>query len=339
MDKLKFGIIGTGFIAGAVADSIESSSIAKLSAVSNRQQARADAFAASRAGVAAVKGLDALLSRDDVDAVYVATPTSTKEAIALAAISAGKHLLVDKPLPDSAAVRRMTKAADENGLVFMDATHFVHHPRTQAIQQAIPHKVGKPKSLHTTLYFPFDDKANIRFDPTQEPMGTVGDIGWYSMRAIVEYLQPQGDLSKVAAIAERDTDTGAVIRASGLVGFDSGECSTFDIGYTVNTDIMDLSLIGTEGMITLDDFVLDWTNSFAFQNEDIKTGYMHRTEMATRKDFVFVETPSNVPGDVLMIDHFAELVKSGDEVAKKKYANDTLKTQQYIDAIWETVQP
>ena len=33
------------------------------------------------------------------------------------------------------------------------------------------------------------DRDNIRFDPTQEPMTALGDMAWYSMRAVVEYLR------------------------------------------------------------------------------------------------------------------------------------------------------
>ena len=78
-----------------------------------------------------------LLARPDVDAVYIATPTVAKEEIALAAIAAGKHVLVDKPFVNHASVLRMTQAAAAKGVVFMDATHFVHHPRTAAIRAAM----------------------------------------------------------------------------------------------------------------------------------------------------------------------------------------------------------
>ncbi|MDJ0740375.1 MAG: Gfo/Idh/MocA family oxidoreductase [Gammaproteobacteria bacterium] len=337
MQKLGFGIVGTGFIAGAVADSIASASAATLVAVSSRRQDTADAFVADRDGVAGVEGLDALLARDDVAAVFIATPTAAKEAITLAAIAAGKHVLVDKPLPGRAAVERMTAAANASGVVFMDGTHFVHHPRTHAIKAALPEKLGRPKSLHTAFYFPFDDKTNIRFDPAQEPMGVVGDMGWYAMRAIVEYLDPPGVVTSVATVAERDPATETVVRVSGLLGFSSGESATFDIGYTTNTGIMDLSLIGANGMLSLDDFVLDWTNSFAFKNDDVATGYVYRSDMATRKDFAFVETPSDTAGDVLMIEHLAALAQSDDDAARGSYREAALRTQTYLDAVWASV--
>ncbi len=338
MTDVRFGIVGTGFIAEVLANSIEQAEHATLSAVSSRKRENAQAFVKHHAGADAVEGLDALLARGDVDAVYIAAPTTTKEAIAMAALDAGKHVLVDKPLPDYAAVKRMTEAAAKKNLVFMDATHFVHHPRTYAVREAIPDRIGTPKSLHTAFYFPFDDKTNIRFDQTQEPMGTVGDMGWYSMRAVVEYLQPAGELTTTSVVTERDSETNAVIRVSGLIGFASGESSTFDIGYTAGTAIMDLSLFGTKGIVTMDDFVLNWHNSFPFDNPDVPVGYVHRSGMAPRNDFAFIETPSETPADVLMIDQFAQLVDSGDKTTVSGSAEASLKTQRLLDQVWKAAQ-
>jgi predicted dehydrogenase len=229
---------------------------------------------------------------------------------------------------------RMTAAAAAKGLVFMDATHFVHHPRTRAIQTATAEKVGSPKSLHTIFYFPISDHDNIRFDAKQEPMTGLGDMAWYSMRAVVEYLCPGGRATKAVTVAERHPQTNAIVRAEGLIAFEGGEVSTFDIGYTASTVAMELQLLGTTGIIGMDDFVLDWNNSFAFKNADNKAGYTHRTRMATRKEVTFVETPSATGQGVLMVEDFAELAAAGDVAARAKYAEASLKTQEYLDAIW-----
>ena len=108
MARVGFGIVGPGFIAGVIADAIANSGNARLTAVSSRRIENARTFTASRQGVAAVQGVDGLLARPDVDAVYVATPTVAKEEIALAALAAGKHVLVDKPFVDRASVLRVT---------------------------------------------------------------------------------------------------------------------------------------------------------------------------------------------------------------------------------------
>ena len=337
MDELKFGIVGTGFIAGVVANSIEQSTKGRLTTVSSRKQESADAFATKHNAVTPVVGVEALLARDDAEAIYIATPTTTKEQIALAVITAGKHVLVDKPFLNHASCQRMSDAAASKDLVFMDATHFVHHPRTKAIQNAIPEKIGTPKSLHTVFYFPFSESTNIRFDTALEPTGALGDMAWYSMRAIVEYLQPKGNISAVVGVAERDLSTNAVIRVEGLISFESGEVSTFDVGYTADTAVMDLELLGTNGVIMMDDFVLDWSNSFAFKNPDIKAGYVHRTGMATRNDFNFIETPAKETQDTLMINNFADLVSNRQSHAKESYVKASLKTQQYLDTVWASL--
>ncbi len=334
MSDMGFAIVGTGFIAGVIAKAIAEADGARLAVVSSRRQESADEFAAEHGGVGVV-GVEALLARDEVQAVYVATPTSAKEAIALAAIEAGKHVLVDKPFVDAASVERMVAAAERADRLFMDATHFSHHPRTHAIRAATDARIGTPKSLHTAFYFPFSERDNIRFDTAREPMGALGDMAWYSMRAVVEYLQPGGDVSCVSAVADYDAETGSVTRASGLIGFASGESSTFDVGYTAGTVIMDLALYGSSGIVTLDDFVLDWANSFAFSDAHSETGYVHRTGAATRADFDFVALPSDKAQQVLMIENFARLAADGYAASP---AGATLATQRCLDALWSALQ-
>ena len=332
--QLGFGIVGTGMIAGIIADAIDNSTNAKLIAVSSRKIDTAQSFVAKRQRVAAVQGIDDLLARADVDAVYIAIPTAPKEETAGAAMAAGKHVLVDKPFVNHGSLLRMTDAAAAKGVAFMDATHFVHHSRTAAIQAAGVEKIGSPRSLNTKFYLPFSDRTNIRYNEKLEPMGALGDLAWYSMRAVVEYLRPQGRITKVVTVAERDAETTSVVRASGLIAFDGGEVSTFDVGYTAGAVIMDLQLIGTSGVIGMDDFVADWTDSLAFKNPDIETGYFHRTGMATRKDVTFVPTPSNTSAQVAMIQTFAEVAAFGDAARRVAFAASSLKTQLYLDAIW-----
>ena len=275
MPHIGIGIVGTGMIAGFVAAAITKSASARLAAVSSRRIENARKFASERPRAAAVQGIDSLLARPDVDAVYIATPTAAKEEIGLAAIAAGKHLLIDKPFVNHASVVRMTQAAAAKVVVFMDATHFVHHPRTEAIRKASAAKIGSPRSLLTTFYFPFTDRNNIRLDPKQEPMTALGDMAWYSMRAVVEYLRPEGPITKVAVALERDLTSNAIVLASGLIAFESGQVSTFDVGYTDGTIVMDLQLLGEEGPgIGMDDF-RPWIGRTASRSKNwkIKAGY------------------------------------------------------------------
>ena len=154
------------------------------------------------------------------------------------------------------------------------------------------------------------------------------------MRAVVEYLRPAGRITKVVTVPERDPQTHAIVRASGLIAFESGEVSTFDIGYTAGTVLMDLQLLGTNGVIAMDDFVLDWAGSWAFKKPENEAGYLHRTGMATREEFSFIPTPAKTAQEVAMIDDFADLAASGDATKRAAYATASLQTQEYLDALW-----
>ena len=88
-------------------------------------------------------------------------------------------------------------------------------------------------------------------------------------------------------------------------------------------------------MISKDDFVLDWNSSFVFQEAEVKTGFTYRTQMASRKGFDFIETPTKKAADVIMIKRFSTLVKEQDVAALDKFADSGFKTQQWLGAIWE----
>ena len=162
-------------------------------------------------------------------------------------------------------------------------------------------------------------------------MTALGDMAWYSMRAVVEYLRPAGRIRKVVTVPERDPQTDAIIRASGLIAFESGETSTFDIGYTAGTALMDLQLLGTSGVIELDDFVLDWENSWAFKNPASPVGYSHRTGMASRQDIAFIPTPAPLAAEVAMVENFAALATSDSDTSRAVYAAASLN----LDALWQ----
>lgn len=326
---VRFGMVGTGFIAGVMADRAFGGS-APLVAVSSRSLARAEAF---RPGVAGVEGAEALAARDDVDAVYVATPTAAKEAAAMAAIAAGKHVLVDKPFAGAASARRMREAAKARGVCFVDATHFVHHPRTEAIRGE--ECVGEPRTLHTCFYFPAPEDPsayNIRGDASAEPQGALGDMGWYSARAMVEYLRPAAPPLRVEAAAERDT-AGAVVRVTGVAVFADALASTFDAGYTAGTLLQDLSLLGTKGAAFLDDFVLDASHPLVASSAPV--GYTVRTGMEAARQFR--ATPCNDNAERLMVQRVAALALAGAEGAAEadRLAERTVLTQTIVDMMWE----
>lgn len=339
---INYGIVGTGLIANDIAKVIVSSNKVNLHTVSSRKLATAEKFAQqhshlNNSKINAVKGIDALLSNHNIDIIYLAIPTAFKFESGLKVLNAGKHLLIDKPMPSETEIQQLIDLAKKNNLVIMDATHFVHHPRTEKIKQDIVNKLGKVTTLHSSFYFPISDANNIRLNSDQEPMTGIGDLGWYNMRAIVEFLQPEGETNQVTISIERHPETNAIVRASGLINFSDNKYSTFQMGYNANAVQMDLSIVGTHGMITLNDFVLDWHNSHVFNHPEIEVGYNIRSDIQTQNDFDWVGFDKNICSQQLMVEKMAELVINPNPSTIDRYNNKTLMTQRHVDSLWNAV--
>jgi predicted dehydrogenase len=94
---LRWGILGTGRIANTFASDIKHVNNAKLYAVGSRQHPSAKNFAAKYSIDTAYGSYASLLADPNVDAIYIATPHTLHKEQAIAAMSAGKHVLSEKP--------------------------------------------------------------------------------------------------------------------------------------------------------------------------------------------------------------------------------------------------
>ncbi len=97
-EKLGFGIIGAGAIAHFHARAVAGSQGGALVGVMSRLRANADAFAKEHGIAFASDDLQALLRQPGLDAVCITTPSALHREPALAAIRAGKHVMIEKPL-------------------------------------------------------------------------------------------------------------------------------------------------------------------------------------------------------------------------------------------------
>ena len=96
MDKVRVGIIGTGFIGNIHAMSLHHAG-AEVAAVASKTSGKAAQFAAERGIPDAYEDYHRILERDDIDAVTVGVPNYLHEEIVVAAAQAGKHILCEKP--------------------------------------------------------------------------------------------------------------------------------------------------------------------------------------------------------------------------------------------------
>ncbi len=324
VNTIRWGFVGTGGIANSMARSIKLADAAELSAVSSRRMETATEFANNHDVPNAFDSWQDMIDSDVVDAIYVATPTSVREEICVAAANGGKHVLGEKPFASLPSVERITQACRDNNVAFMDGTHFVHHPRTLDIKQKHDERLGFVWSVASAFQFNLQDRGNIRFNPELEPMGAIGDAGWYNMRAAVEYLAQGVEMDAMSAHLRRDSQTNAAISGSGVIDFTNGSSSTWNCGFDSGAVVMDLRVTGTDGVINIDDFLR--------QNRDGSADFLYRKGGWGRGTSEEINIPSTKPGSTLMFEDVA--AAAADPSLRDQWMTATERTQALLDAAW-----
>jgi predicted dehydrogenase len=98
LEALRIGVIGCGNQGGALTQAVVRSDNLRLVACADPDAAAAEQVAALADGVSTHESVRDLLDAADVDAVLIATPHHVLAPLALAAIRAGKHVLIEKPM-------------------------------------------------------------------------------------------------------------------------------------------------------------------------------------------------------------------------------------------------
>src|SRR4051812_34708622 len=137
-ERLGVAVIGAGYWGPNLIRNFRSSLDWDLRVVCDLDTARAEAVLGDRSGVDVCGALSDVLVRDDIDAVAIATPAHTHQAIALEALRTGKHVLVEKPLADSvAAGQEMVALAQECGLSLMADHTYCYTPAVQKMRELV----------------------------------------------------------------------------------------------------------------------------------------------------------------------------------------------------------
>ena len=144
--KLRWGLIGASTIAREHVIRAIRANDGEVTAVMSADLARAKAYAAENGIPGAAASLAALLRRDDVDAVYISTTNELHRDQAIAAASAGKHILCEKPLALTLEdAKAMVAAARQAGVVMGTNHHLRNAGAHRAMREAIAAgRIGKP---------------------------------------------------------------------------------------------------------------------------------------------------------------------------------------------------
>lgn len=350
----RWGILGTANIARKNWRAIRNAGNSTLTAVASRDAAKARKFIDECQHdvpfpiAPAACGYDELLARKDVDAVYIPLPTGIRHEWVVKTANAGKHVLCEKPCGMNAAdVRAMLDACKENRVQFMDGVMFMHSARLPLLRKVLDdgESIGDLRRITSNFSFQATGdflQKNIRVSDTLEPLGALGDLGWYNIRFtqwVIKNQLPERVSGRI--LHEHGSGASPVpIEFSGELFYPGAMSASYYCSFRTENEQW-ATISGTKGSLRLDDFVLPFygaESAFEVNQPYFRvSGCFFHMESHPRR-FVAREYSEGAPNaqEVNMIRNFSLIVISGK--LDPTWGDIALKTQLVLDACLQSAR-
>jgi predicted dehydrogenase len=264
MTAVRLGLLSTAKINGEILKAAAETSRVEVAAVASRDGAKATAYARQHGISRAHGAYDALLEDDDVDAIYVSLPNGMHHEWTMRALSAGKHVLCEKPytrVPSEAD--EAYDAADAAGLVLMEAFMYRHHPQTRTIVRLVSEgAVGSLRAVRGVFSFPLTDLTNVRAIADLDG-GALMDVGCYCVSGSrLVAGEP------VSAFAEQVVgETGVDMAMYGTLRFPNEVVAQFEASFRAPVRQV-LEVIGEAGVLrAFAPWRIDWPGDLVLERE------------------------------------------------------------------------
>jgi len=214
VSALRWGILAPGGIAATFAEAVQAHTNQKLVAVASRSLDRAQNFASTWGIADACSDYAELLASPDVDVVYIAAQQHVHRDLALQAIAAGKHILVEKPFAmNGAEAREIVAAARAAGTFAMEAMWTRYLPQTSVIAQLLADGVLGDIKLVTA-----DHGQNMpvghRVRALDSGGGALLDLGIYPIAFASQILGTPTTIHNVGSLIDTGVDAQSLLTFS-----------------------------------------------------------------------------------------------------------------------------
>jgi D-xylose 1-dehydrogenase (NADP+, D-xylono-1,5-lactone-forming) len=259
MSNLRFGILGAARIASALAPAIHAADGAALIGIAARDESRARVFA-DQFGIPRVfADYDALLSSDEIDAVYIPLPNNLHAPWAIKALEAGKHVLLEKPSAmTSAETARLLEVASQQGKTVFEGFMYRYHPQfTRALELVRGGSIGELRLVRSSFSFTLTREDDHRWLRSQGG-GGLFDLGCYCTNASLLFMNDTPQVVDARATwgsrPEAPRDEFVDVEFAATMEFSGGRRAMFDCSLRHPTR-QKLELVGTTGILELEGFV------------------------------------------------------------------------------------
>ena len=152
MEKLNWGILGTGWIAHEMGEALNAVN-GEIYAVCDTTLEGAQKYAAEFGVKKAYGSADEMIADENVDIVYIATPHNLHYQFLLKSVKAGKHVFCEKSITvNSRQLEECVAIAEEKGLVICDGMTLLHMPLYKKLKQMVSQgDISKVKMVTVNL--------------------------------------------------------------------------------------------------------------------------------------------------------------------------------------------
>ena len=194
--------------------------------------------------IARTSNVSEVLEDPTVDALVIATPVSTHYDLALAALDAGKHVLVEKPLAGSSVeASSLVEAARERNLVLMPGHTFLYSPPVTMI-----HDLIRSGDLGE-IYFVSTSRVNLGIH--QPDVSVVWDLGPHDFSILRYWL---GELPSTVAALSRGCVTPTTPDVAFIhLTYDSGAIAHVELAWLAPSKLRRTTIVGSKKMVVYDD--------------------------------------------------------------------------------------
>jgi D-xylose 1-dehydrogenase (NADP+, D-xylono-1,5-lactone-forming) len=177
---LRLGLLSTARINAEILAAASGEDRVQVVAVASRDGGRAEAYAREHGLPRAHGSYEALLDDAEVDAIYIPLPNGLHHEWTMRSLGAGKHVLCEKPYSRRPAeVEEAFDAAEQAGLVLMEAFMYRHHPQTRLVAELVASgAVGTLRAIRGTFTFRLERADDARLVPELDG-GSLMDVGCY----------------------------------------------------------------------------------------------------------------------------------------------------------------
>jgi predicted dehydrogenase len=317
---LRWGVLAPGEIAGDFVTTLHANTDQRVHAVASRSAERAKRFAATHGIPRSYDSYEQLVADPDVDVVYVAAPHSEHLRLALLAIAAGKHVLIEKPIAVTAEqAEQIAAAAASAGVFAMEAMWSRYLPQANVIARLLDDgALGDVRLVTVDLgwKFPFDPDSRA-FDPALGG-GVMLDAGVYSLWFSQFVLGPPHTVLATGSLATTGVDAQSVVAMTSAGGAQAA------ITTSILVDTSGLAAIyGSDARIEFDTGFV-FPASFRVVSEDAELIWQDESGLAGRDGLAWEAVAiaqyvaeGRVQSPVHSLDQSVSLMRTIDEVRRQ----------------------